>query len=49
MTLEFVGGGRFKVFQDRALCFGDKAVVYGYNRVRAMLTTFFEVAFAMAV
>ena len=38
-----------RAFKDFALCFGDAACVYAYNRIRLFLTTFFRVCFGMAV
>ena len=44
-----LGKGRARAWRDFALCFGDVAAVYGYNRVRLLLTYFFRVEFCMAV
>eukprot|EP00973_Karenia_brevis_P055118 7664259-Karenia_brevis.AAC.1 len=33
IMLVFLGKGQARAFKDHALCFGDKAAVYGYNRI----------------
>ena len=38
-----------RAWRDHALCFGDTAGVYGYNRIRTFLTVFFRVEFALAM
>ena len=38
-----------RAWRDYALCFGDASAVYGYNRVRLMLTIFFLVEFVIPV
>ena len=49
VMLVMLGSRRARAFKDYALCFGDKAGVYAYNRVRTFLTVFFRVEFAIAV
>ena len=49
IMLVFMGLGKVRAFKDFALCFGDGAGVYAYNRIRLFLTTFFRVCFGMAV
>ena len=38
-----------RAWRGHALCFGDAAGVYGYNRIRTFLTVFFQVEFALAI
>ena len=40
---------RIRAWRDHALCFGDVAGVYGYNRIRTFLTTSCRVEFALAI
>ena len=47
IMLVFLRGG-LRAWRDYALCFGDLAPVYGYNRIRTFLTVFFRVEFALA-
>lgn len=48
MMALFLGQGRCRVWQDFAMCFGDVAAVYGYNRIRLFITVFCRVVFAIA-
>ena len=41
--------GGLRGFRANALCFGDRAAVYAYNRIRTFLATFFRVEFGIAV
>ena len=38
-----------RAWRDNALCFGDKGGVYGYNRIRLMISVFFLLEVAMPV
>ena len=49
IMLVFLGSGRVSAWRDHAMCFGDLAAVFGYNRIRTFLTMFFRVEYAMAV
>jgi len=48
IMLVLLGNRQVRAFKDYALCFGDKAFVYAYNRLRTFITSFCRVEFAIA-